>query len=64
VLKPDFYLSILPNTFHGLVYCLSAINLKPFARIKNEDFITDYQLQALGAVKIIQACLPKIEKRW
>jgi hypothetical protein len=64
VLKPDFDLSILPDTFHGLVYCPSAMNLKPFVRIKNEYFFTDYQLQVLGAVKIIQACLPKIEKRW
>ena len=35
--------------------------LKPFARLKPEDFIQDYQLQLIGAVRVIQACLPKLK---
>ena len=56
---PDF--SFLPDVVDGLVYCPGAAVLKPFARIKPEDFITDYQLQLIGAVKVIQACLPKLK---
>ena len=54
-------LSFLPDSLDGLVYCPGAVNLKPFARLKPEDFIADYQLQMLGAIKIIQACLPRLK---
>ncbi len=54
-------LSFLPETLDGLVYCPGAVNLKPFARIKPEDFIKDYELQVLGAIKIIQQILPKLK---
>lgn len=57
--NPDF--SFLPDNIDGLVYCPGAVNLKPFARIKPEDFISDYQLQLVGAVKVVQACLPKLK---
>lgn len=57
--SPD--LSFLPDSIDGLVYCPGAVNLKPFARIKPEDFISDYQLQLVGAVKVMQACLPKLK---
>lgn len=57
--NPDF--SFLPDTLDGLVYCPGAINLKPFGRIKDEDFLDDYKLQVLGAIKTIRACLPKLK---
>lgn len=57
--NPDF--SFLPDVIDGLVYCPGALNLKPFARIKSEDFVAGYQLQLIGAVKVIQACLPKLK---
>ena len=58
--NPD--LSFLPDVIDGLAYCPGSINLKPFARIKSEEFLQDYQLQVLGAIKIIQAILPKLKK--
>lgn len=61
VLSNAYDLSFLPEQIDGLVYCPGAINLKPFARIKPEDFVADYELQVLGAVKIIQAVLPKMK---
>lgn len=61
VLDDNLDLSFLPESLDGLVYCPGSVNLKPFARIKVEDFITDYQLQLVGAVKVIQACLPKLK---
>lgn len=57
--QPDF--SFLPEVLDGVVYCPGAVNLKPFSRFKPEDFIADYQLQLIGAVKVIQACLPKLK---
>ncbi len=58
--NPDF--SFLPDVIDGLVYCPGAVVLKPFTRIKPEDFAADYQLQLIGAVKVIQGCLPNLKK--
>lgn len=58
--KPD--LSFLPDTLDGLVYCPGTIQLKPFNKFTTEDFISDYQLQVLGAVKIIQTVLPALKR--
>jgi NAD(P)-dependent dehydrogenase (short-subunit alcohol dehydrogenase family) len=57
--NPDF--GFLPDTLHGIAYCPGSISLKPFARIKPEDFVKDYLLQVAGAVKVIQAALPKLK---
>jgi NAD(P)-dependent dehydrogenase (short-subunit alcohol dehydrogenase family) len=46
----------------GLIYCPGAINLKPFARTKPEDFINDFELQVVGAIKVIQQYLPALKK--
>ena len=61
VLEDSIDLSFLPDSLDGLVYCPGAINLKPFARINPNDFLEDYKLQVLGAVKLIQQCLPKLK---
>lgn len=62
VLEDKIELPFLPETLDGLVYCPGAIQLKPFARIKEEDFIRDYKLQVTGAAKVIQAALPHLKK--
>lgn len=61
VLDENIDLSFLPATLDGVIYCPGAVNLKPFARIKPEDFIKDYELQVLGAIKIIQKILPLLK---
>lgn len=61
VLDENFNLSFLPSTIDGLVYCPGAINLKPFNRAITKDFVDDYQIQVLGAIKAIQACLPNLK---
>lgn len=55
-------LSFLPEQLDGIAYCPGAINLKPFARITDDEFIHDYRLQVLGAVKVIQHCIPMLKK--
>jgi len=54
-------LSFIPDQLDGLVYCPGSINLKPFKRIKPADFLKDFNLQVLGAIKIIQATLPALQ---
>jgi NAD(P)-dependent dehydrogenase (short-subunit alcohol dehydrogenase family) len=36
--------------------------LRPFQRIKDEDFVKDFNLQVLGAIKIIKAAMPALKK--
>jgi NAD(P)-dependent dehydrogenase (short-subunit alcohol dehydrogenase family) len=52
----------LPDTLNGLVYCPGTIRLKPFQRLTIDDFMADLQVNFLGAVKTIQACLPRLKK--
>jgi NAD(P)-dependent dehydrogenase (short-subunit alcohol dehydrogenase family) len=53
---------ILPETLDGLAYCPGSINLKPFSRIKPEEFLADFNLQVVGAVKLFQQVLPLLRK--
>ena len=62
VLDEEIDLSFLPDQLDGLVYCPGSVNLKPFHRIKPEAFASDYELQVIGAVKTIQAALPRLRK--
>lgn len=61
VLDELINLDFLPDSIDGFAYCVGSINLKPFARIKPEDFTADFQLQVVGAIKIIQAIIPKLK---
>lgn len=58
--KLDF--SFLPDTLDGVVYCPGSINLKPFGRIKPEEFSGDFNFQVVGAVKVLQAVMPMLKK--
>jgi NAD(P)-dependent dehydrogenase (short-subunit alcohol dehydrogenase family) len=62
VLDQHVDLSFAPDIVDGLVYCPGRIELKPFSRLTAEDFRNDYELQVTGAVKVIQALLPKLKK--
>jgi len=46
----------------GLVYCPGTINLKPFHRLTEKDFVKDFEINLMGAVKVIQQCLPLLKK--
>jgi 3-oxoacyl-[acyl-carrier protein] reductase len=52
----------LPDEIHGVVYCPGTINLKPFHRLSQDDFKSDFQINVLGAVAVIQSILPKLKK--
>jgi NAD(P)-dependent dehydrogenase (short-subunit alcohol dehydrogenase family) len=52
----------LPQQLDGLVYCPGSIRLRPIARLTEKEFLEDFHLNLLGAVKVIQACLPALRK--
>ena len=62
VLDEDISLDFLPETLDGIIYCPGSINLRPFERIKPADFTNDFNLQVVGAIKIIQAVASKLKK--
>lgn len=54
--------SILPDQLDGLVYCPGSINLKPFSRLSDEDFLNDFQLNVLGAIRAIRQAIPALKR--
>ncbi len=45
----------------GLAYCVGSINLKTVSRITDEDVLRDFELNALGAFRAVQAALPALK---
>lgn len=45
----------------GLAYMVGSINLKPVSRLTDADFELDFRLNALGAVRSVQAALPALK---
>lgn len=62
VLTDELDLDQLPEEVHGLAYCPGSINLKPFHRFKDEDFVDDYRLQVVGAAAVLRQLLPRLKK--
>ena len=58
----DIDTSQLPSSLDGLAYCPGTINLKPFHRLKLDDFQKEWELNFLGAVRTIQAVLPALKE--
>lgn len=57
--SPDF----LPmDQVDGLVYLPGTVNLKAFPQLKIEDYLQDFSINFLGAVKTIQHYLPSLTK--
>ncbi len=52
----------LPDTLEGLVYCPGSINLKPFNRLSPDDFLQDFQVNLIGAVRCLQASQSRLKK--
>jgi len=46
----------------GLVYCPGTINLKPFRNLKPDDFREDYEINLIGAVKVINRYISNLLK--
>lgn len=61
VCEDQLNLDFLPEVIDGFAYCVGAIQLKPFNRISEADFISDYKKQVTGAIRILQQILPKLK---
>lgn len=57
----QFTLSELPQVLDGVVYCPGTINLKPFHRLTENDFMEDFRINVLGAVRTLQQILPLLK---
>ena len=53
--------SFIPAELNGLVYAPGTINLKPFHRIKEEEFLHDLNINVLGATKVLQAAFKSLK---
>ena len=62
MLDETLNLDFLPDTLDGVAYCPGSINLRAFGRITPDDFVNDYKLQVVGAIKVIQALFAKLRK--
>lgn len=52
----------LPDQIDGIVYCPGTIHLQPFRRIKEEELIQDFQINVVGAVKVLQKAYSTLRK--
>ncbi len=62
VTAAELDLSFFPDVIDGIIYCPGSINLKPFGRIKAEDFSNDFNLQVGGLIKVLQYAFPALKK--
>ena len=52
---------VLEGAIDGLIYCPGSIVLKPFRALKEPDFLHDFNLNLVSAIKAIQAYLPNLQ---
>jgi NAD(P)-dependent dehydrogenase (short-subunit alcohol dehydrogenase family) len=57
----DADLPTIEGPIEGIVYNPGSIVLKPFHRLSQADFQSDFQINVLGAVKVIQGYLPNLK---
>ena len=62
VMEDELDFNYLPEQLDGIAYCPGSILLKPFSRIKPASFMVDYNLQVVGAVKVLQSVLSRLKK--
>lgn len=58
----DSALAAITGPLDGIAYCPGSINLKPFHRLASADFEKDFQINVLGAVRVVQALLPALKQ--
>lgn len=60
----DILKDVLPEieNIDSLIYCPGSINLKPIQSLHIQDFRNDFEINVIGAVKVIQKYLPILKK--
>jgi 3-oxoacyl-[acyl-carrier protein] reductase len=54
-------LSKLSNVIHGIAYLPGTIQLKPFHRFTDDDFIADFKLNTVGAARAVRELLTPLK---
>ncbi len=54
--------ALLPEKLDGLVYCPGSINLRPFARISDAEFLNDFEINVMGAIRAIRQSINALKK--
>ncbi len=52
----------IPDRLGGLVYLPGSILLKPFAQLSDEDVLADFELNVLGAVRVLRQCISALKR--
>ncbi|MDA3944904.1 MAG: SDR family oxidoreductase [Bacteroidetes bacterium] len=60
-MQDDWKPTDLPAHLDGLVYCPGTINLKPFRGLKAADFRNDFEINVMGAVRLLQAAFKALK---
>jgi len=55
-------LPVINGALNGIVYCPGSITLKPIHLLKRTDFLDEFNLNVLGAVKVIQNYLKNLKE--
>ncbi|WP_291287498.1 SDR family oxidoreductase [Flavobacterium sp.] len=50
------------QSIDALIYCPGSINLKPISALSTDDFRRDFEINVIGAVRVIQHYLPVLKK--
>ena len=50
------------ESIDSIIYCPGSINLKPILSLSLDDFRNDFEINVIGAVKIIQHYLPALKR--
>jgi 3-oxoacyl-[acyl-carrier protein] reductase len=60
----DILKDVLPEieNIDSLIYCPGSINLKPILSLSIDDFREDFEINVIGAVKVIQKYLPSLKR--
>tara|TARA_X000000950_G_C13715908_1_gene578135 strand:- start:156 stop:842 length:687 start_codon:yes stop_codon:yes gene_type:complete len=62
--KIDILSDDLPEieNINSVIYCPGSINLKPILQLKEEDFVNDFNINVLGAIKTVKKYLNNLKK--
>lgn len=50
------------ETLDGLIYCPGTVNLRPFQSLSEQDFLDDFNINVLGAIRSVKTYLKSLKK--
>lgn len=62
VTRDVFAPGTLPAVLHGLAYLPGSLRLRPFHQLEFQEFRDDFEINVVGAVRVLQACWPSLKK--